>query len=60
MRARRAAWLAPRATPRLEVVRYCPETGQPHPFRFSHCPIHGEELQLAPRDPEGDGSPEED
>jgi predicted metalloprotease with PDZ domain len=51
VRSARSAWLAPKAKPRLEVVRYCPETGHPQPYRFRHCPIHGEPLQLAPRDP---------
>lgn len=49
MLARRESWLAPRATPRVEVFRYCPETGQPHPLRFSYCPIHGDELTLVPK-----------
>jgi predicted metalloprotease with PDZ domain len=45
----REAWLAPRSTPRLNPVRYCPETGQPHPYRYYHCPIHGGELEPRPK-----------
>jgi predicted metalloprotease with PDZ domain len=48
--ARRVAWLAPRSVVAADAVRYCPETGQPHPFRYRYCPIHGDELQLLPKE----------
>jgi predicted metalloprotease with PDZ domain len=51
-RARREAWLAPRAVPRLMPVRYCPETGEPYPYRYWHCPVHGDELELRPKRPD--------
>ncbi len=46
---RRNAWLAARATPSVELLKYCPTTGEPYPFHFHHCPLHGKELQLTPR-----------
>ncbi len=46
--ARRSAWLAPLTRAADHLVRYCPETGQPHPMRYRYCPIHGEELELLP------------
>ena len=49
VRARRDAWLAPLATPRLQVHRYCSKTGQPYPYSYWHCPVHGDELQLGPK-----------
>jgi len=51
VRSARDAWLAPRAKQRLEVVRYCPETGHPYAYRFRYCPIHGKRMRLSPRDP---------
>lgn len=54
VRARRETWLAPLALPRFEAVRYCPETGQPWPYGYYHCPTHGSELEPRPKRPEGD------
>jgi predicted metalloprotease with PDZ domain len=54
IRARREAWLAPLTVPRLEAVRYCPETGQPWPYGYYHCPTHGGELEPRPKRPESD------
>ncbi|MBZ0114341.1 MAG: PDZ domain-containing protein [Thermoanaerobaculia bacterium] len=48
--ARRAAWLEPHTAVAADALRYCPETGQPHPFSYRYCPIHGDDLQLLPKE----------
>jgi predicted metalloprotease with PDZ domain len=55
----RRSWLGAKAAPRTTVHRYCPETGEPYPLAWEHCPVHGSALTLVRQEAaeDDDGSP---